>query len=640
MIWSGLCAQAFSQKSYNTAANANPRAAKAYQEGILAAQSGKTEIAIGFFERATKTDPKFIDAPIALGDLQEAQQRYAEARDWYNRALDLDSTYAPHVLYYLGRCEFYLKNFGAAAALAARYMALPQANPALASKAASLKERALFVAHAYSNPVPFKPESLGPGVNTQYDEYFPSITGDEQTLIFTRQMNRNEDFYMSKWGDGAWQKATPVAELNTKYNEGALAISPDGSWLTFTACNRNDAGAKGSCDLYWSIEREGVWTKPAPFGGAINTQYWESQPTIGADNRTIIFASERPGGYGGKDLWITTRPIGGKWTKPENLGPGINSAGNEHTPFLHPDGQTLYFSSDSLPGMGGDDLFVVRRQPDGSWGAPQNLGYPINTEGNEGMFVVGLSGRKGYFASNRPGGAGGMDLYSFELPESVRPQPVTYLKATVTDALTGAPLTALLDMFLLPEGAPALQTTAKSDGTVLACLPAGKSYAINIGKDGYLFFSENVDLSETRSAADPILLDVRLTPIAQSDTKSSEPSTPVVLRNIFFEFGSATLKPESYPELERLTALLRNSPDLRIQINGHTDNVGDPAANLRLSESRALAVKDYLIGKGIAPERLLHKGYGMQRPIADNSAPEGRARNRRTEFEVIAGGDK
>lgn len=221
----------------------------------------------------------------------------------------------------------------------------------------------------------------------------------------------------------------------------------------------------------------------------------------------------------------------------------------------------------------------------------------------------------------------------------MRPQPVTYLKATVTDALTRAPLTAQLDMLLLPEGASALQTTAKSDGTVLACLPAGKSYAINIGKEGYLFFSENVDLSETRSAADPILLDVRLMPIAKSDTKT-ESSTPVVLRNIFFEFGSATLKPESYPELERLAALLRNSPDLRIQINGHTDNVGDPAANLRLSESRALAVKDYLIGKGIAPERLLHKGYGMQRPIADNSAPEGRARNRRTEFEVIAGGDK
>lgn len=371
MIWGGLCAQVFSQKSYNTAANANSRAAKAYQEGILAAQSGKSEIAIGFLEKAAKIDPKLIDAPIALGDLHEAQQRYEEARNWYSRALAMDSAYAPHALYYLGRCEFYLQNFEAAAALAERYIALPQANPALASKAASLKARARFVAHAYSNPVPFKPESLGPGVNTQYDEYFPSITGDEQTLIFTRQINRNEDFYMSKWTNGAWQKATPVAELNTKYNEGALAISPDGSWLTFTACNRNDEGAKGSCDLYWSIEREGVWTKPAPFGGAINTQYWESQPTIGADNRTIIFASERPGGYGGKDLWITTRPIGGKWTKPENLGPGINTPGNEHTPFLHPDGQTLYFSSDSLPGMGGDDLFVVRRQPDGSWGAPQ-----------------------------------------------------------------------------------------------------------------------------------------------------------------------------------------------------------------------------------------------------------------------------
>ena len=635
LVWGIYSAQAFSQKAYNTVANTTSRAAKAFEEGIEASHSGRAAIAIGFLEKAVKADPKLIDARIALGDLYESQQNYDEAQKWYNSALQLDSFYAPHLLYYLARAEFYLKNFEAAAALAEQYVALPQANPSLASKAAFLRENALFVAHAYRNPVPFKPESLGPGVNTQYDEYFPSLTGDEKSLIFTRRAFRNEDFYMSQWEKSAWQKAAPVHDLNTSDNEGALAISPDGSWLTFTACNRKDEGAKGSCDLYWSLERDGAWTKPAPFGGAINTPYWESQPTIGADNRTIIFVSERPGGYGGKDLWITTRPIGGKWTKPENLGPGINTGGNEQAPFLHPDGQTLYFSSDSLPGMGGEDLYVSRRQADGTWGKPQNLGYPINTEGNEGMFIVGLSGQKGYFASNRLGGAGGMDIYSFELPEAARPQAVTYLKARITDARTGAPLVAALDIARLPEGALMLQAFAKSDGTVLACLPADKSYAVNINKEGYLFFSENVDLSEMRSAAAPILLDVRLIPIAKPKDQPAESAAPVVLRNIFFEFGSAILKPESYAELERLANLLHNAPDLRIQINGHTDNVGDSAANLRLSEARALAVKDFLIGKGIAADRLRHKGYGMQRPIADNDTPEGRARNRRTEFEMI-----
>ncbi|MBP6827582.1 MAG: OmpA family protein, partial [Saprospiraceae bacterium] len=348
--------------------------------------------------------------------------------------------------------------------------------------------------------------------------------------------------------------------------------------------------------------------------------------------KTLIFASNRPGTLGSLDLWETVRQPGGKWSKVQNLGTGINTEGDEHTPFLHPDGQTLYFASNKLPGMGGNDVFVARRQPDGTWGNPQNLGYPINTKGEEGMLVVSLDGATAYFASNRAGGRGGLDIYQFELPKNLRPQPVTYARARVKDAATGYPLVAKVEFIDLKTGLSHVSSYTKEDGSFLVCLPAGKDYALNVNKDKYLFYSENFNLTETATFEKPFSLNIDLQPLTIDPAAAG--AKPVVLRNVFFETGSAELRPESSNELDRLAALLTEAPALKIQINGHTDNVGDVAANQKLSEARARAVYDYLVTKAIAAERLKFKGFGETKPVETNDTPEGRGRNRRTEFEV------
>lgn len=623
-------------QGYNTFKTTNDKALSAYNEGIREAAKGETAIAQGYFEKALKADPKFIDAKLALADTYIDLRNYFKSEQYFEEALAMDSTYKPVAFLFLAKVEWNLDKFEECATHAASYLNSKPSHEKNIKVARRLLESGQFAAGAVKNPVPFDPKPVGPAVNTANSEYFPSLTADGATLIFTRQELGDENFYSSTLKNKEWQKAEPLIGVNTMQNEGAQAIGPDGSWLVFTACNREGDGSQGSCDLYWSQFKNDTWTKPVPFSNVINSGGWEAQPTIGADNKTIIFSRGNGGPNSPISLWQTSRQSGGKWSKPEKLPPYINVGGKVHTPFLHPDGQTLYFASDSLPGMGGSDIFFTRRQADGSWGAPVNLGYPINTKGEEGMMVVSLDGQTAYYATDRPGGAGGLDIYSFALPEHARPRPVTYARARVTDAVTGYPIVAKVDFIDLKTGQSYVATNTKSDGTALVCLPAGKDYALNVTKDKYLFYSENFNLTEVATFDQPFMLNIELQPINADTTTGITPSAgkPVVLRNVFFETGSASLKPESAAELDRLVALLKPAPNLKIQINGHTDNVGNDAANQQLSEQRAKSVHDYLIEKGIEPARLRFKGFGENKPVETNDTPEGRARNRRTEFEL------
>ncbi len=625
-------------QKFHTTETTNDRALSSYREGMREASFGSssTAIAQGFFEKAVKADPLFIEARLALADTHRSSRSFFKAREEFLNAIELDSTYRPMAFLILAEVEWELDMYEDCARHAASYLNSNPINPGKIKSARKWIERAQFAASAVKNPVPFNPVSLGSGINTADMEYFPSLTADGSTMIFTRRVGLDENFYSSTFKDGIWEKAVPVDGVNTSQNEGAQAISPDGSWLVFTACNREKDGSQGSCDLYWSQLKNGAWTTPTPFSSAINSPDWEAQPTIGADNRTIIFCKANSRDGSRISLWQTSRQQGGKWSKPEKLPEQINVGGRIIAPFLHPDGQTLYFASDSLPGMGASDLFFVRKQPDGSWGAPVNLGYPINTKGSEEMLVVSLDGKQAYFAANRSGGAGGLDIYSFEMPENARPRPVTYARARITDAVTGNPLTAKADFIDLKTGLSFVSSNSKSDGTVLVCLPAGKSYALNVSKDGYLFYSENFDLLESATAAKPFELDIALIPFV-TDTVTGEVKAmkkPIALRNVFFESGSSDLKPESASELDRLAELLDKNPLLKIQINGHTDNVGNDESNMVLSEKRAKAVYDYLVTRQINLQRLRFKGYGETKPIDSNDTPEGRSRNRRTEFEV------
>ncbi|HRI61936.1 MAG TPA: OmpA family protein [Saprospiraceae bacterium] len=632
-----LSVPAFAQPTppaYFTIESAPNKAKNAYNDGVMEARQGNTAIAIGYFEQALKVCPTFIDAQLLWAGSQLKIKDYARAEEGFEKVIALDEKYQPGAFFTLALSEWEQDKFEDAAFHAEHYLKTNSPDPDLLREAKRLAANARFAATAVKNPVSFDPKPVGNGVNSPADEYLPSLTADGSTMIFTRRDFIDENFYQSEFKNGKWATAEPLEGVNTNQNEGAQHISPDGSWLVFTACNRRDDGSQGSCDLYWSQLKSGSWTKPVPFSAAINSTDWDAQPCISADGKTLFFSSMRPGGKGGRDLWLTTRQPGGKWSKPENLGPGINTDLDEQTPFLHPDGQTLYFTSDGLPGMGENDLFLVRRQPDGSWGTPQNLGYPINTKANEGTLTVSLDGRTAYFAANRADSQGGIDIYQFELPANARPQPVTYARAKVKDAVTGKPLVAKVEFTDLQSGQSYISANTKADGSFLVCLPAGKDYALNVNKEKYLFYSENFNLTETATFDKPFLLNIDLQPIEISPDAATPSSKPIALRNVFFETGSAALLASSSSELDRLTALLTEVPSLRIQINGHTDNVGDDAFNQKLSEARAKSVYDYLIAKNITGDRLKYKGFGETQPVETNDTAEGRGRNRRTEFVV------
>ena len=580
---------------------------------------------------AIKQDEAFIEAHLLLADVYRVTFNYLKAKETYKKAFKINPNFAPERYYYFAESE--LKTGDYEQALNHYKLYKSQGNPSIERIVLADKyiKDCEFAIEAVKNPVPFKPENLGPNVNTAEQEYLAAITTDENTLIFTRQINRNEDFYRSyKSGDG-WTKATYLSSnINTpSYNEGAQCLSPDGQFLFFTGCNRPDG--LGRCDIYVSQKEGEGWSKPVNLGFPINTKGWESQPSLSADGKTLYFVSDRRGGFGSYDIWKSDIDEEGKWTMPVNLGPNINTPYDEQSPFIHPDNQTLYFSSNGWVGLGNKDLFISRLDTAGNWGLPQNLGYPINTYGEESGLTINASGTKAYFSSDNFNGYGGFDIYSFPLPESVRPVAVNYVKGVVFDAETKAKLGALVDISdLKDEKTLHSSYSDKIDGTFLTTLSTGREYSINVSKDGYLFYSENFSI-EKNQIGKPIIIEVPLQKIAIGKK--------VVLKNIFFDSNKFDLKPASKTELQKLIEFLKENPKAAIEISGHTDDIGNDQSNLILSQNRSKAVYNYLVSNDIDSKRLTYKGYGESTPMADNNTEEGRANNRRTEFIITSIGE-
>ena len=494
-------------------------------------------------------------------------------------------------------------------------------------------ENCKFAVEALKNPVPFTPVNLGDSVNTTDDEYWPSITADGQTLMFTRQVSTGrsvpktqEDFYISHLENGKWRKAVNAGyPLNTSQNEGAQTISSDGRFMYFTACDRPDG--VGKCDIYYSSFDGKNWSVPFNIGPPVNTRAWESQPSISANGRMLFFASNRPGGFGGMDLWYSILNDDGKWSIPVNLGKTINTPGDEMSPFIHFDGRTLYFSSNGRVGMGGFDIYITRMNDDTTWTEPQNLGYPINTYNDEMGLIIDASGQKAYFSSKRDD-IHGKDIYSFSVYESIRPDPVSYFKGKVYEKGTGKLLRATYELVNLITGHIVVSNTTDNAGTFLVCLPPDHNYGLNVSKPGYLFYSDNFMLQGIHSATEPFIKRIDLSPVRAGEK--------LVLTNVFYEFDSWKITKESYPELNKLAMLLSDNKDVTIEIDGFTDAIGTDAYNLDLSEKRARSVMNYLVVKGIRAERLRYKGFGATSPIGDNVTYDGRKLNRRTEIRIIS----
>lgn len=622
----------FCQQKYHTASN---KALKAYKDGQRAFDFLDFNSAEVFFKQAIAADSKFYEAYMMLGELMSKQRRFKEAAANYRMAVKIDSTFYMPVYYSLATAEISSGDYENALRNFKIYLKQEKISEKNRESAKRNLKNCEFAIEALKHPVPFSPVSVGDGINTADDEYWPSITADGQMLTFTRQRRPSdqlqvgeisqEDFYISYLVDNKWQKAQNAgAPLNTRQNEGAQSLSSDGSYMYFTACDRT--GGLGSCDIFFSAFNNGKWSIPINLGSPVNTQYWESQPSISADGKILFFSSSRPGGYGGKDIWFSKLGENSRWGVPKNLGEIINTSGDEMSPFIHFDGKTLYFSSDGLPGMGGFDIYLSRLNSDSSWTTPKNLGYPINTFSDETGLVIESGGLKAYFSSKRDD-KNGKNIFWFNLPESSRPNPVAYLKGKVSDKESGQNLVADYELINLSTGKVVLINTSDSNGNFLVCLPSGYNYGLNVRKKGYLFYSENFMLEGTHSVMTPYLKHIKLSPLKIGES--------MILANVFFEVDSWTLKNESMKELNNLLSLLKENKDIIVEIGGYTDSTGTDAHNQVLSEKRAIAVVDFLKEKGISSDRLNFKGYGNSSPKADNITSEGRKLNRRTEVQII-----
>lgn len=614
---------------------------KSYDKALTYNRQKDYNKALKEINKLLKEKPNLIDAHIQKAYAEYDLEDYAKAEKSFEKALEIGPSYKAVLWYQLALSELNQKKYLEAVKHFEHFIELPKGRKIHKDNAKQHISYARLMAQAFSNPIPFDPKNLGSAINSPFLEYLPALTADQEYLVFTRRDDKGEDFFFSQKKDGNWQKARPITPLNTRGDEGAQSISADGRLLVFAAFKRK--AGYGNFDLYYSESKNGKWTAPKNMGSTINSSAWESQPSISANGNMLYFASKRKGGIGGQDIWMSKRKKDGSWGTPQNLGPTINTSMLEGSPFLHPDGQTLYFMSNGHPSLGKTDLYFSRLQEDGSWGTPQNLGHPINTKENEGALIVSLDGTTAYYAAEKSkigdqtnsSLAVDIDIYSFELYPEARPKPVTYVKAKVIDAETKEPLTAEVEFTDLGNVQQYASSVTDEDGTFLVCLPLGKNYALNVFKKDYLFHSENFALRDTsQSLTEPFLLEIELTPIREEFSEADN-RKPIILKNVFFETGSAQLMEASTNELDRLTQLLEEQDQLKIQINGHTDNIGSDKDNLDLSERRAKAVYTYLIDKGISTDRLSFKGFGETKPIDTNDSQEGRSNNRRTEFVVI-----
>lgn len=608
----------------------NKKAGEIYGTAYEQASAGNYRTAINLITESLKYEPRFVDAFLSRAGMYANMKKYDSSIIDFEKAMALDSVYSitynqPYgiSLAAIGRFEDALKAVN-------KFLSYPKLN-AQSIKAGNYRKSCYEFAleyeknHAVKNYV-FAPQNLGDSINSSVSEYFPSLTIDGKKMVFTRRVDgKDEDFYESNFINGAWSKAKPLAgKVNTNLNEGAQCISQDGQWIIFTGCNYPEG--QGSCDLYISYKTKNGWSEAENLGGIVNTDFWESSPSLSPDKRDLYFASGMGGGFGGRDIWVVHRLANGKWSRPENLGAAINTSADESCPFMHADNETFYFNSNGHKGYGSTDLFFAKKVSDSTWQMAENLGYPINTIDDEGSLIVAADAKTAYYASDRSDTKGGLDIYTFQLREDIRPLKTLWIKGKVFDKKTQAGLPSSAELTDIKSRKLISKVQTDEEGNYLTTLPVGKEYAFNVNRKGYLFYSDNFSL--TANADSVFNKDIPLQPI--------EPGAVIVLKNIFFDTKQFVLKPESITELDKLIMLLNDNPRLKIQINGHTDTIGLAKDNLLLSNNRARAVVGYLLQKGIAKERLLFKGFGATKPVADNKTETGRALNRRTELSVIS----
>ena len=608
----------------------NKKALVQYNKAIELLREDDYKQAVPLLLECIKTDTNFVDAYLSLAGVFGELKQYKRSVQMYElgKAKDPDyfnPYYLPYSINLAGN-----GNFEGALNAVNQFLENPNLNDKSIRSAAYRKKTYQFALdYAAKNKelstYYFAPENLGDSVNSAFSEYYPSVTVTDSLLVFTRRGKyMREDFYSSTIVTKQFSKAVPIGgEINQGPQKGAITVSQDGEWMLFAG--RFAERGYDNFDLYIAYATPQGWSDPENLGPAINTEFWESAPTLSPDKRTLYFSSSRPGGFGGRDLYYSERMPNGKWTPAKNMGPQINTAGDDQAPFIHADNQTLYFTSDGHPGYGGTDLFILRKNNLGQWGIPENLGYPINTIENEGSLAVSADGLTAYYASDRAEGKGELDLYRFALRNNIRPIRTLYLKGVVTDKSNGKKLPSSVELINNQDQSVLMKIQTDETGMYFITLPVGRDYTFSVNRKGYLPFTELYSLAN-KEADSVYVKNIALQPITINAS--------FTFKNIEFSSNSSVLPQMASVELNRLVALLKENNTIQVQISGHTDNTGKEEENKKLSANRALSIVDYLIEQGIEKNRLSHQGFGSSKPIASNDTPEGRAKNRRTSVEI------
>lgn len=596
---------------------------------------GRFDEAFKILDECITKYPNFDQALYIKANWSIISKKYSDALPLLEKLESINPKFNPQQKKLIAECYFSMKNYDKAEEYIQEFLKHPNLSPQGQLYGRRMVKNLEFVRSQTATYSPVVYNNIGAEINSNFGEYFPSTNADESAIYFTRRDKQGEDIWVSYAQGNNWSTAMKIDEpelenetryisINTFDNDGAHTITAGGRQLLFTSCQR--PGGLGSCDLFIAYRKGDEWGKPKMLP-TVNTRGWESQPCMSADGKKLFFVSSREGGVGESDIYMSELTTEG-FSTPVNLGAKVNSIGAEDRPFIHPDGQTLYFSSDAHPGYGGKDLFMSRWE-NGEWQTPINLGDQINSIGDEISIFINTLGNKAYIAKeNNENNRSDFDIYSFDLPKEFRPKTVTYLKGIVSNAKTGQPLKAAIKLSDIAESKSisTLNSDEKSGDFMLTIL-ADKEYGFHAIKEGYAIYSQNYSFSGSSSRLTPQVLEIKLMPL--------ETGAKFELRNVFFETGKFDLKTISYPELNYIVDILKNNPNLNILVGGHTDNVGNVTNNLTLSESRAKSVMNYLIEKGIAAERLSAKGYGSSKPIQTNDTEDGRAKNRRTEIEIL-----
>lgn len=566
-----------------------------------------------------KIKDDFAIAYRELGKVYIELQKYELAIETLERSFALDKELSRAALFECGEAYFQLGTTDTAFDYFEQFQAMKHGKYANKSKESGLeltyelhleeRERNLaFIQQMDTNQFRIRPVPLSQHINSKHDDYLPTITSDGMSLVYTRQqISGDENVMISHFDEGEWQEGRSFGNtINTNKNEGMAKFEAHGKAFYFAGCMRSDT--EGGCDIYKADWENGEVSSVERLDGNLNSTFWDSQPSITCDGQFMYFSSTRKeGSQGGSDIWVSRRMTNGEWNIPINLGPIVNTPGDEEAPFISSDGSTLYFTSNTHPGQGDGDLFMTTRTG-GKWSTPMNMGYPINSPGKELGFYVQADGKTAYFSSARKGGQGGLDIYKIELPKVMKPATIVHLEGYVLDVNTRKPIES--EVKVSRKGAEWNMQTDE-EGWFYICLPANKGYSFQVEHEGYEYYIGAQYLVEQDNVA-PVKFEIELEPRkAKPELVSKGPVVTKKTKQFFFEFDSYKITQTAKKDLKSLVQLLKKEEDWRVEVVGYADKNGDIKYNQMLSEKRAGSIVNYLKDAGIKVDKVVkHEGRG------------------------------